>query len=147
MAETQQHVDQFAREGLRTLILTEREVTMQEVDEYLLREKQAMRSVVGREDKMCEVYESLEYGMHIVGATGIEDRLQDGVSETIRFIRDAGIKVWVLTGDKPETAVTIGHSSGLLDQNMGHSQIVTSDKQHIQSVLRELSGLKSKKNE
>ena len=63
-----------------------------------------------------EVYEHIETDFSLVGSTAIEDRLQDGVHETISFMRSAGMKVWMLTGDKIETAVTIGHSSGLLDE-------------------------------
>ena len=54
----------------------------------------------------------------LLGATGIEDRLQDGVGETIHSLHAAGIKVWVLTGDKMETAINIGYSSCLLDERM-----------------------------
>ena len=53
----------------------------------------------------------------VVGATGIEDCLQDGVGETIQALREAGMKVWVLTGDKRETAVNIGYSSRLLSED------------------------------
>jgi phospholipid-transporting ATPase len=53
-----------------------------------------------------------------VGSTAIEDELQDEVAGTIRFMKDAGIKVWVLTGDKIETAMNIGVSAGLLDDTM-----------------------------
>ena len=56
--------------------------------------------------------------MELLGSTAIEDKLQDGVPDTIRFMREAGIKVWVLTGDKVETAINIGYSSGLLDNQM-----------------------------
>ena len=52
------------------------------------------------------------------GATGIEDRLQDGVPQTIRALRDAGIVVWVLTGDKQETAINIAYSCALFTPNM-----------------------------
>ena len=52
------------------------------------------------------------------GATGIEDRLQDGVADTIRSLHQAGVKVWVLTGDKMETAINVGFSSRLLDEEM-----------------------------
>lgn len=54
----------------------------------------------------------------MVGSTAIEDRLQEQVAETIEFIKEAGIKVWVLTGDKVETAINIGVSAGLLDHTM-----------------------------
>lgn len=57
----------------------------------------------------------LEKDFEIVGSTAIEDRLQEGVSEAIKHIREAGIKLWVLTGDKIETAINIGYSSGLID--------------------------------
>ena len=53
----------------------------------------------------------------LAGASGIEDRLQDGVQETIQSLRKAGMKVWVLTGDKKETAINIGYSSKLLTQD------------------------------
>jgi len=56
--------------------------------------------------------------MSLVGATAIEDRLQDEVAETISMLKAAGIKVWVLTGDKIETAVNIGFSTALLDNGM-----------------------------
>ena len=56
--------------------------------------------------------------MDLVGATAIEDKLQDEVAETIKFLREASIKVWLLTGDKIETAINIGFSSGLLDSRL-----------------------------
>jgi P-type E1-E2 ATPase len=56
--------------------------------------------------------------MDLIGATAIEDKLQDEVAETILFLREAGIKVWLLTGDKIETAINIGFSSGLLDNRL-----------------------------
>ena len=62
--------------------------------------------------------ELIEYDLELIGSTAIEDRLQDGVGETIKFMKDAGIKVWVLTGDKIETAINIGFSSKLLDFEM-----------------------------
>jgi magnesium-transporting ATPase (P-type) len=56
--------------------------------------------------------------MELIGSTAIEDKLQDEVAETIQFAKTAGVKVWVLTGDKIETATNIGFSAGLLDSNM-----------------------------
>jgi P-type E1-E2 ATPase len=60
----------------------------------------------------------IEQNLELIGSTAIEDKLQDDVADTIQFIRKAGIKLWVLTGDKVETAINIGFSSGLLDNNM-----------------------------
>jgi P-type E1-E2 ATPase len=56
--------------------------------------------------------------MELIGSTAIEDKLQDEVQDTINFLKEGGIKVWVLTGDKVETAINIGISAGLLDENM-----------------------------
>jgi len=56
--------------------------------------------------------------LELIGSTAIEDKLQDEVAETILFLREAGIKVWLLTGDKIETAINIGFSSGLLDNRL-----------------------------
>lgn len=60
----------------------------------------------------------MEHSFEISGSTAIEDRLQDGVPESIVHIRKAGIKLWILTGDKIETAINIGYSCGLLDDKL-----------------------------
>ena len=67
---------------------------------------------------MAEVDERIEKELELIGSTAIEDRLQDKVVDTIEFMKATGIKVWVLTGDKIETAINIGFSAGLLNQNM-----------------------------
>ena len=89
----------------------------------------------GREDKVELVCEQIEKGLELVGSTAIEDKLQDGVGETVRYMRDAGIKVWVLTGDKVETAINIGYSSGLLDNTMRKFEISDPNR----SVLSQLT--------
>lgn len=71
-------------------------------------------SLKNREEKIQEVFDSIEMHLRIVGATAIEDKLQDEVSHVIDFIKRAGIKVWVLTGDKLETAMNIAVSSGII---------------------------------
>lgn len=67
-----------------------------------------------REDKVASVCEEIEKDLRLLGATAIEDRLQDGVPETIADLKAAGIKVWVATGDKLETAIAIGYSTNLI---------------------------------
>ena len=64
-----------------------------------------------------EVYTGMERELSLVGVTGIEDRLQEEVVETIKDLRTARIKVWMLTGDKKETAINLGYSAGLLTQD------------------------------
>ena len=60
-----------------------------------------------REERLSEVYEEIEVGMSLIGATAIEDKLQDGVPETIANLARANIKIWVLTGDKQGTSTTV----------------------------------------
>lgn len=79
---------------------------------------QAQLAIVHREEKVAAVNEKIEKEMELIGSTAIEDKLQDEVAETIQFAKTAGVKVWVLTGDKIETATNIGFSAGLLDSNM-----------------------------
>ena len=74
--------------------------------------------MLNREEEVEKINDAIEKDLELVGSTAIEDKLQDGVPDTIKFLRDAGIKVWVLTGDKVETAINIGYSSGLLDNQM-----------------------------
>ena len=74
--------------------------------------------MVDREDKMDECSEEIEQGLELIGATAIEDKLQDEVGDVIEHIREAGVKVWVLTGDKIETAINIGYSCRLIDEEM-----------------------------
>lgn len=91
-----------------------------------------MQSVNNREEEVAKVNDLMEIDLELIGSTAIEDKLQDGVPATIKYMRRAGIKVWVLTGDKIETAINIGYSSGLLDTNMEQILITeTSDQQII----------------
>ena len=71
-----------------------------------------------REAKKDALATELEHGFTLIGSTAIEDKLQDGVGDCIQSLKDAGIKVWVLTGDKIETAINIGYSAKLLNNEM-----------------------------
>jgi phospholipid-translocating ATPase len=77
-------------------------------DEYAAwneRYHEATVSLDDRDQKIEDVSDELERDLRLLGATAIEDRLQDGVPETIRDLKRAGIKIWVATGDKLETAI------------------------------------------
>ena len=77
-----------------------------------------MASIVGKDEKVDKEQNEIESGMTLVGSTAIEDKLQEEVKETIEAFKETGIKVWVLTGDKVETAINIGYSCGLLNNQM-----------------------------
>jgi magnesium-transporting ATPase (P-type) len=112
--ESFEHMGVFAEDGLRTLCIGMREIGQQEFDEWHERYKQASMSMEKRQAKIEAVAEEVEQDLCLVGITGIEDRLQDGVPETIETLINAHVAVWMLTGDKVETAINIGIAAGML---------------------------------
>lgn len=116
---TLRHLEEYASEGLRTLCLAVREVSEQEFQEWWEVFDKAQTTVGGnRAEELDKAAELIEHDFFLLGATAIEDRLQDGVPETIHTLQQAGIKVWVLTGDRQETAINIGMSCKLLSEDM-----------------------------
>lgn len=118
VARTQTHINNYAREGLRVLVMSKRRLSEAEYYEWLEVFQEAELDMEHRENRMYDAWCSLETNMELVGATGVEDRLQDRVPETIESFRNAGIVVWVLTGDKQETAVNIAYACRLFTQSM-----------------------------
>jgi phospholipid-translocating ATPase len=115
---TAEHLEMFAREGLRTLCIAQKELDPEEYRKWNAEHELAAASVTDREDKLEEVADAIERDLTLIGGTAIEDRLQDGVPDTIALLAEAGIKLWVLTGDKVETAINIGFSCNLLGNDM-----------------------------
>jgi phospholipid-translocating ATPase len=115
---TADQLEEFASEGLRTLCLAEKELAWDEYRNWAARFAEASAAIQDREDKMEELADEIERGLTLIGGTAIEDRLQDGVSDAIELLGKAGVKLWVLTGDKVETAINIGYSCNLLDSGM-----------------------------
>lgn len=116
--ETAEHLEMFAREGLRTLCIAMKEVTEEEYRSWKTEHDIAASALENREEKMEATAELIEQDFLLLGGTAIEDRLQDGVPDTIELLGQAGIKLWVLTGDKVETAINIGFSCNLLNNDM-----------------------------
>ncbi|XP_072899859.1 phospholipid-transporting ATPase IB isoform X2 [Hemitrygon akajei] len=116
--QTLNHLDQFAAEGLRTLCFAYTDLEFHDYKQWTQVYHEASTSLQNRASKLEECYELIEKNLLLLGATAIEDRLQNGVPETISTLMKAGIKIWVLTGDKQETAINIGYSCKLLCQNM-----------------------------
>uniref|UniRef100_A0A9J7XCJ8 Phospholipid-transporting ATPase n=1 Tax=Cyprinus carpio carpio TaxID=630221 RepID=A0A9J7XCJ8_CYPCA len=115
---TQEALDIFANETLRTLCLCYKDISQAEFDAWSQKHQAASVSMGNREEALDTVYEEIEENLLLIGATAIEDKLQDGVPETIAKLAKANIKIWVLTGDKKETAENIGYSCQLLTDNM-----------------------------
>ncbi|KFV62352.1 putative phospholipid-transporting ATPase IK, partial [Dryobates pubescens] len=115
---TEMALDHFAQETLRTLCLASREVSEAEYSSWSRRHQQASVLPRDRAPQLRRLYEEMEQDLQLLGATAIEDKLQDGVPETIQLLKLGNIKVWVLTGDKQETAVNIGYACKLLTDDM-----------------------------
>lgn len=116
--KTAEHLEEFAKEGLRTLCVADRLLSEDEYHAWAREHDIAAAAITDREEKLEKVSSEIEQNMMLLGGTAIEDRLQDGVPDTIQLLADAGIKLWVLTGDKVETAINIGFSCNLLNNNM-----------------------------
>ncbi|XP_014263682.1 phospholipid-transporting ATPase VD [Maylandia zebra] len=112
--KTQKHLDAYAREGLRTLCIAKKVLKEDEYDLWLKAHMLAESSIENREELLLESAQRLETNLTLLGTTGIVDRLQEEVPETIAALQRAGIKVWVLTGDKQETAINIAYACKLL---------------------------------
>ncbi|XP_056895462.1 phospholipid-transporting ATPase IF isoform X3 [Takifugu flavidus] len=122
--KTRLHVDEFALKGLRTLVVACRHFSPEEyadVDRCLNAARTALQQ---REERLQEAFSYVERDLQLLGATGVEDKLQDKVQETIEALRLAGIKVWVLTGDKHETAVSVSLSCGHFHRTMNILELV-----------------------
>uniref|UniRef100_A0A3P9Q2U5 Phospholipid-transporting ATPase n=1 Tax=Poecilia reticulata TaxID=8081 RepID=A0A3P9Q2U5_POERE len=112
------HLEQFATEGLRTLCFAYVDLEEGAYQEWLKEYNRVSTELKDRTQKLEECYELLEKNLMLLGATAIEDRLQAGVPDTIATLMRAGIKIWVLTGDKQETAINIGYSCRLVTHGM-----------------------------
>ncbi|KAJ3209609.1 hypothetical protein HDU67_006054 [Dinochytrium kinnereticum] len=110
------HIAEFASEGLRTLLYASRELSFEEYQTWSERWEHASMALNNRAELMDEVAEEIEQDLNLLGATAIEDKLQDGVPDTIDKLRRAGMKVWMLTGDKRETAINIGYTCQLIQE-------------------------------
>lgn len=115
--KTGEDLDYFASEGLRTLCLAYKILSADEYEAWNARYEEALVALEGREEKIEAVSDEIERELRLLGATAIEDRLQDGVPKAIAELKRAGIKVWVATGDKLETAIAIGYSTNLISKD------------------------------
>jgi len=114
----------MAREGLRTLVVARRKLSEAAYRDFKARHHAASVRLEGRTDAMAAVVaETLERDLELLGLTGVEDKLQDDVRGTLELLRNAGIKIWMLTGDKIETATVIAISTKLVARNQYIHQV------------------------
>ncbi|ERE83238.1 putative protein unc-13-like protein [Cricetulus griseus] len=139
---TMDHLDDFATEGLRTLMIAYRELDNAFFQSWIKKHSEACLTIEDREKKLTMVYEEVERDLMLLGATAVEDKLQIGVPETIVTLSKAKIKVWVLTGDKQETAVNIAYSCRIFKDEMDEVFIVEGADR--ETVLQELRAARRK---
>jgi phospholipid-translocating ATPase len=114
----------MAREGLRTLVMARKKLSEEAWMTFKDRYHDASIQLEGRNEAMSEVVaHELERDLELLGLTGVEDKLQDGVKSTLELLRNAGIKIWMLTGDKIETATCIAISTKLVARNQYIHQV------------------------
>lgn len=135
-------ITDFSRQGLRTLLIAHLPLSDEEYHDFALKYHEAETSLDGRQERMEAIAEDIESNLTILGATAVEDALQDDVAETIDYILKCGIRVWMLTGDKLETAISIGKSTKFLTDDMQQMIVDTEDSsatgEKLQSFLRQV---------
>ncbi|KAJ1380382.1 P-type ATPase [Sesbania bispinosa] len=132
---TEAHLHSYSSLGLRTLVIGMRELNVSEYEQWHTAYEAASTALFGRAALLRKISSNVENNICILGASAIEDKLQKGVPEAIESLRTAGIKVWVLTGDKQETAISIGYSSKLLTNKMTQVIINSNNKASCRKCL------------
>ncbi|KAK8470833.1 hypothetical protein PHAVU_003G072200 [Phaseolus vulgaris] len=130
---TREHLEQFGSAGLRTLCLAYKELHPDVYESWNEKFIQAKSSLNDREKKLDEVAELIENDLILIGSTAIEDKLQEGVPACIETLQRAGIKIWVLTGDKIETAINIAYACNLINNEM-KQYVISSETDAIREV-------------
>ena len=127
----------FAKQGWRTLALSYRYLTDEEYHQIDKLLKRARNDIINQKERLAEAYEEVESKLELIGATAVEDKLQEDVAYTLEELRRAGIKIWVLTGDKRETAINISHSCKHFSNNM--IKLLMTDINQVEQIKKRLS--------
>ncbi|KIV98963.1 hypothetical protein, variant 2 [Verruconis gallopava] len=133
----------MAREGLRTLVVGRKKLSASQYQDFSLQFSQAAMALQGRDSAMSDVIRNhLERNLELLGVTGVEDKLQQDVKPSLERLRNAGIKIWMLTGDKVETARCVAISSKLVARGQYIHTITKLNRKDL--AYDELTALRSK---
>ncbi|SCU89701.1 LAME_0E05028g1_1 [Lachancea meyersii CBS 8951] len=138
LERTLQAIDEFSTNGLRTLLYSYKWLDISTYEKWANDYNSAKTSLERRKEKMHSVGEEVETSLNLLGVTAIEDKLQEGVADAINKIRRAGIKMWMLTGDKRETAINIGYSCNLI-HDYSTVVILSAEDENMSSKLTALT--------
>ena len=131
----------MAREGLRTLVVGRKKLSVQTYQDFAAKHAQASLALHNRDSAVAEVVKDfLEHDVELLGVTGVEDKLQKDVKPSLELLRNAGIKIWMLTGDKVETARCVAVSSKLVARGqyvhtIAKSKLSAYGQQHKNIIL------------
>ena len=130
--------EDLSLEGLRTLSFAEKYLTEEEYEQWNRDYEVAAAALHKREEEKARVRKVLEEKMTYLGVSGVEDKLQENIARTLEGLKQAGIKVWMLTGDKVETASCVGISSGLKSRSEKYEYMknIADDKYIIENTLK-----------
>ncbi|KAI9594921.1 ATPase, class II, type 9A [Syncephalis fuscata] len=134
----------MAREGLRTLVVARKRLSEEAYKEFQEKYAAAKIAFYDRSGAIREAMKDLEQDLELLGLTGVEDRLQTDVKNTLEVLRNAGLKIWMLTGDKIETAICIAISSRLVSRSQTFHQIAKVTR--VDEILEELDALRNKRD-
>jgi phospholipid-transporting ATPase len=137
----QSHLTSFSEQGLRTLVLAYKNLSEAEYTEFKKKFDSAAKSLADREGRLDRAADSFERDFALIGCSAIEDRLQDQVPETIDYLLRCGIRVWLLTGDKQETAINVGISCRLIQNEMLILKLSALNSNGVSEQLQEYSGV------
>ncbi|KAH7463575.1 Phospholipid-transporting ATPase 3 [Phytophthora ramorum] len=142
---TEKHLETFAQDGLRTLVVCAKRIDPRAWEDFNARYRHVSADLSeveaksrGEPNALDRLQDEMESNLELLGATAIEDRLQDGVPETMESLAKAGICIWVLTGDMEETAINIGYACRLLNNDMERHVINAAKYRTKGSILRRL---------
>ncbi|WWD18544.1 hypothetical protein CI109_102997 [Kwoniella shandongensis] len=125
---TLKDLETFANGGLRTLCIASRDMSEEEYVDWSKKYDAASAATIDRDGEIEKACDLVEHSLTILGATALEDKLQEGVPDAIAMLHRAGIKLWILTGDKLQTAIEIGYSCNLLTNDM-EVMIISADSE------------------
>ncbi len=154
LAQTNSQLHKYAVEGLRTLVVAQKQIDEENALIWLSQYREAGSSMIDRNKKLDKCAENIENNLSLLGITAIEDKLQDDVPAVINDLSRAGVTLWMLTGDKEETALNIGMSCNLLLSdthvhsltNIQSSDEFSKELSTISNIIDPLSKYKNKKN-
>lgn len=135
LMQSMSNLEKFAAQGLRTLCFAYREIPAEEAHAWIGRWNDALNTVNNRQAAVDEVAAEIEKDLTFIGATGVEDRLQDSVVDTIESLYKANIRVWMLTGDRFETAVSTAFLAGMIDNETKQLNLLKADFAEISTSL------------